>query len=179
VAPDDAGVLANAAVALAYFGEDIDAMITLVDRALALNPSFARGWHTSGVLRIWAGPTDIAIEHIETSLRLNRRGVAVSLARCLLCPYRTVRRSARCHPAVALHHSCRGTGRELFAEPRAPRAAPVGPTLCRRRGHMNRTHWRARHRKGRLPKSRGVPGEFPWGRNVRGMASEFRSEIDW
>jgi tetratricopeptide (TPR) repeat protein len=74
VAPDDAGVLANAAVALAYFGEDIDAMITLVDRALALNPSFARGRHTSGVLRIWAGQTDIAIEHIETSLRLNPRG---------------------------------------------------------------------------------------------------------
>jgi TolB-like protein/DNA-binding winged helix-turn-helix (wHTH) protein len=74
VAGDDAGVLANAALALAYFGEDVDAMISLVDRALALNPSFARGWHTSGVLRIWAGQTDVAIEHIETSLRLNPRG---------------------------------------------------------------------------------------------------------
>jgi adenylate cyclase len=61
-------------LALAYFGEDIDAMVSLVDRALALNPSFARGWHTSGVLRIWAGQTDIAIEHIKTSLRLNPRG---------------------------------------------------------------------------------------------------------
>jgi hypothetical protein len=27
------------------FGEDIHAMIALVDRALALNPSYARGWH--------------------------------------------------------------------------------------------------------------------------------------
>ena len=41
---NDPGVLANAAFVLAYFGEDIGAMIGLVDRALALNPSFARGW---------------------------------------------------------------------------------------------------------------------------------------
>ena len=40
---------------LAYFGEDIGAMIGLVDRALALNPSFARGWFVSGPLRLWPG----------------------------------------------------------------------------------------------------------------------------
>ena len=34
-AGDDPGVLANAALALAYFGEDIGAMMALVDRALA------------------------------------------------------------------------------------------------------------------------------------------------
>ena len=33
------------------FGEDIGAMIGLVDRALVLNPSFARGWNVSGILR--------------------------------------------------------------------------------------------------------------------------------
>ena len=49
-----------------YFGEDIGAMMALVDRALALNPSFARGWHMSGILRLWAGQPDLAIEHIET-----------------------------------------------------------------------------------------------------------------
>ena len=63
VAGDDPGILANAALALAYFGEDIGAMMALVDRALALNPNFARGWHISGVLRMWAGQPDIAIEH--------------------------------------------------------------------------------------------------------------------
>jgi adenylate cyclase len=73
VAGDDPGVLANAALPLAYFGEDIGAMMALVDRALALNPSYARGWHLSGVLRQWAGQPDIAIEHIETSLRLSPR----------------------------------------------------------------------------------------------------------
>ena len=73
VAGDDPGVLANAAEALAYFGEDIGAMMALVDRALALNPNFARGWHVSGVLRTWAGQPDIAIEHAEVSRRLSPR----------------------------------------------------------------------------------------------------------
>ena len=48
-------------------------MIGLVDRALALNPSFARGWFVSGILRLWAGQPDLAIEHVETSLRLSPR----------------------------------------------------------------------------------------------------------
>ena len=73
VASDDPGTLANAAVALAAFGEDICAMMALVDRALALNPNFARGWHLSGALRLWAGQPDIAIEHAEASLRLSPR----------------------------------------------------------------------------------------------------------
>jgi tetratricopeptide (TPR) repeat protein len=58
---------------LAQFGEDIGAMIGLVDRALALNRSFARGWYVSGNLRAWAGQPDIVIEHVETSLRLSPR----------------------------------------------------------------------------------------------------------
>ena len=56
-------------------------MMALVDRALALNPNFARGWHVSGVLRMWAGQPDIAIEHVETSLRLSPRArVGTSLS---------------------------------------------------------------------------------------------------
>jgi adenylate cyclase len=73
VAGDDPGILANAAVALAYFGEDIGAMMALVDRALALNPNFARGWHVSGALRSWAGQPDMAIKHLEAALRLSPR----------------------------------------------------------------------------------------------------------
>jgi TolB-like protein len=70
---DDPAILVNAALALAYFGEDISAMIALVDRALSLNPSFARGWNISSSLRNWAGQPDVAIEHMETSLRLSPR----------------------------------------------------------------------------------------------------------
>jgi adenylate cyclase len=70
---NDPGVLANVAQVLAHLGEDIGAMIGLVDRALALNPSFARGWFVSGLLRTLAGQPDLAIEHLETSMRLSPR----------------------------------------------------------------------------------------------------------
>src|SRR5213075_3066471 len=70
---NDPGILANAAFVLAYFDEDIGTMMGLVDRALVLNPSFARGWYLSGLLRVFAGHPDLAIEHLETSLRLSPR----------------------------------------------------------------------------------------------------------
>ena len=73
-ADDDPGTLANAALALSYFGEDLGTMIALVDRALALNPSFARGWYIGGILRLFAGQPDQAIECGEASLRLSPRG---------------------------------------------------------------------------------------------------------
>jgi tetratricopeptide (TPR) repeat protein len=72
-AGDDPDVLTNAAAALAYFGEDIATMIAVVDRALTLNPSFARGWYVSGALRQWAGDPDGAIERVEKSLQLSPR----------------------------------------------------------------------------------------------------------
>jgi TolB-like protein len=73
VAGDDPGILANAAFALAFLGEDIGAMMALADRALTLNPNFARGWNISGCLRLYAGQLDSAIEHLEASLRLSPR----------------------------------------------------------------------------------------------------------
>jgi len=72
-APNDCSVLVNAALALAYFGEDIDAMLTLVDRALTLNPNFARGWHVSGHLHLRAGLLEKAIEHTRRSQQLSPR----------------------------------------------------------------------------------------------------------
>ena len=48
-------------------------MVGLVDRALALNPSFARGWYLSGLLRTYAGQPHLAVEHVETALRLSPR----------------------------------------------------------------------------------------------------------
>jgi len=92
VAGDHPEILAIAAHALAFFGEDICSMMALVDRALALNPSFARGWQISGNIRLWAGQPDIAIKHVETALRLSPRvrvgpsltvmGMAHFLSRC-------------------------------------------------------------------------------------------------
>jgi TolB-like protein len=82
VAGDDPVILANSAQALAYFGEDIGAMMALVGRALELNPTYARGWLISGLLRLWAGECETAIEHINVSLRLSpraRNGVPLSV----------------------------------------------------------------------------------------------------
>ena len=70
---DDPGVLVHAAFVLAYLNEDIGPMLELVDRALALTPSYARGWYVSGLLRSYAGEHDLAIMHVETSLRLSPR----------------------------------------------------------------------------------------------------------
>ena len=44
----DPQTVAISAFALAYFGEDIDAAVALLDNALRLNPSFAKGWYMSG-----------------------------------------------------------------------------------------------------------------------------------
>ena len=60
-------------------------MIALVDRALALNPHYARGWSVSGNLRLWAGQPGIAIEHVEAALRLSpraRTGVSTYIIAC-------------------------------------------------------------------------------------------------
>ena len=72
-AGENPDALANAAAVLGYFGEDIEAMMAVSDRALALNPSFARGWYISGAVRLWAGDADGAIERVERSLRLSPR----------------------------------------------------------------------------------------------------------
>jgi len=72
-APDDPDVLALAGFALGHFGEDINVALGLIDRALAINPGFARGWFLSGVGRLLAGQPDLAIEHFERSVRLNPR----------------------------------------------------------------------------------------------------------
>ena len=68
---------------LAYFGEDIGAMMALVDRALVLNPSYARGWFSKGVLQLWAGLPDAAIKQAEASLRLSPRA-NIGAALCVI-----------------------------------------------------------------------------------------------
>jgi adenylate cyclase len=71
---DDPCVTASSAMVLAAFGEDIDSAMVLIDRALEVNPSFAFGWFRSGVIRVFAGHSETAIRHFETSLRLNPIG---------------------------------------------------------------------------------------------------------
>jgi TolB-like protein/tetratricopeptide (TPR) repeat protein len=66
-------VLAEAARVLAHFTDEIDSAIAMIERALDLNPSYARGWYWNGWLRLFAGQPDIAIEHFRSAMRLNPR----------------------------------------------------------------------------------------------------------
>ena len=70
---DDTMAQCWAGFVLGYSGEDIHAAIALVDRALALHPSYALGWLLSGLLRIYSGDLHLALEHVERSIRLNPR----------------------------------------------------------------------------------------------------------
>jgi adenylate cyclase len=72
-APDDPNVLAIAAAVLGYLGEDIHVSLRLIDRCLILNPSSARGWFWSALLRVFAGQPDVALEHFQNFSRLSPR----------------------------------------------------------------------------------------------------------
>jgi adenylate cyclase len=71
VAGNDPYILANSAMALGLFGEEITTVLSLADRSLQLNPSYARGWQVSGQVRLWAGQYDLGIEHLERAIRLS------------------------------------------------------------------------------------------------------------
>jgi adenylate cyclase len=71
--PEDPGTVGNAGFLIGVFEGAIEPAITLVDRALSLNPSFERGWRASAWLRLYAGQPDIAVEHIQTAIRLSPR----------------------------------------------------------------------------------------------------------
>jgi len=71
--PDDPVTIGSAAFVLGSFGGEITPAIALADRAIALNPSFARGWGASGWLRLWAGDLDVATQHLEAAYRLSPR----------------------------------------------------------------------------------------------------------
>jgi adenylate cyclase len=73
IGPDDPDVLAPAAFVLGCFGENIDVALGLIDHCCFLNPSCARVWFSSGVLRIFAGQPAVALEHFERLLRLSPR----------------------------------------------------------------------------------------------------------
>ena len=68
---EDAVALAFSGLALAYVAGDVDVSITMVDRALLLNPNLAGAWNTSGLLRATVGDPDTGLEHMARAMRLN------------------------------------------------------------------------------------------------------------
>jgi adenylate cyclase len=68
---DDAFALALGGFGVAYLGRDPEAGVIFIDRATALNPNLAMGWHASGWVRLYLGEWDQAIEHLTRAMRLS------------------------------------------------------------------------------------------------------------
>lgn|GEM_PF-6817823 len=71
---DDANVIANFALMTAYLEHDVDRAIDLVDRALALNSGSSLTWAASGAIRVLTPNVDLAVEHLDASMRLDPTG---------------------------------------------------------------------------------------------------------
>ena len=68
---EDATTLAHAAIALALATHDFESALTMIDRAVALNPSSAHAYGHGAVINVWSGRYDAAIALAEKALRLS------------------------------------------------------------------------------------------------------------
>ena len=68
---DDATVLCDAGLALAYVAGDLDDGAAFLTRALLINPNLAAAWLYSGWAKVWLGEPDQAIEHFAHAIRLS------------------------------------------------------------------------------------------------------------
>jgi len=68
---DDAVALSAAGFVLVNVVGDLEYGDTLIDRALALNPNLAGGWHFSALAKAFLGQTEIAIERASRAMRLS------------------------------------------------------------------------------------------------------------
>lgn len=67
----DAVALTRSGHTLAHLAGDIQGGITLIDRALALNPNLAGAWFLGAFLKLWNGDTVEAIERFEHAMRFS------------------------------------------------------------------------------------------------------------
>ncbi|MBK1662375.1 tetratricopeptide repeat protein, partial [Paracraurococcus ruber] len=68
---DDALVLNAAAHAIGQLGREYEAAEEFNDRALALDPSFAVAWISSGWMKVWQAEGDEAIPRFARAMRLS------------------------------------------------------------------------------------------------------------
>jgi TolB-like protein len=68
---DDAVALSSAGFARARVAGDLPAGLTLVERALVLNPNLAPAWYYYSWVRIWNGEPELALEHLKHVARLS------------------------------------------------------------------------------------------------------------
>jgi tetratricopeptide (TPR) repeat protein len=68
---DDAVALFGAGIAFAYVVGDLDTGVALIDRALTLDPNLAGAWFGSGLVKVWLGEPEVAIEREGRAMRLS------------------------------------------------------------------------------------------------------------
>jgi TolB-like protein/class 3 adenylate cyclase len=68
---DDALALALAGQALIVVCREFDTGAAMIDRALTINPNLAAGWQRRGLLSMWLGQHEEALEQLARALRLN------------------------------------------------------------------------------------------------------------
>ncbi|MDP2373591.1 adenylate/guanylate cyclase domain-containing protein [Reyranella sp.] len=68
---DDALALALAGQALVVVCREFDTGAALIDKALAINPNLAAGWQRRGLVSLWLGQHDAALEQFARALRLS------------------------------------------------------------------------------------------------------------
>jgi len=68
---DDAVALARGGHAFAFVVEDLDDGAAWIGRALVLNPNLALAWYASGLVSVYRGEPDMAIEHLAKAMRLS------------------------------------------------------------------------------------------------------------
>ena len=71
VGRDDALALAWAGYALVFVCRDYDTGAALLDQALSINQNLAVGWTNRGLVSVFLGQHDAAIEQFSRALRLN------------------------------------------------------------------------------------------------------------
>jgi tetratricopeptide (TPR) repeat protein len=68
---DDAVALSGAGLALAFVVGDLESGAVFTDRAVDLNPNLAWGWLFSGLVKVWLGEPEVALERIRRAMRLS------------------------------------------------------------------------------------------------------------
>ena len=68
---DDPLALSVSGIVHAQVLNDLTTGATLLDRAVVLAPNLAIAWNFSGWIRIYLGQAEVAIEHLERSIRLD------------------------------------------------------------------------------------------------------------
>jgi tetratricopeptide (TPR) repeat protein len=68
---NDAVALCTAGVAIGFVVGEVEDGSAFIDRAIALNPNLAWAWLFSGLMKIWLGQLDTAIDHLSHAMRLS------------------------------------------------------------------------------------------------------------